>query len=303
VKHRLTGLVPACYTPMHEDGTLNLDQVPAIVNHLASSGVSALYVAGTSGEGASLTGEERRLLAGAFVAAAKGRLPVIVQVGHNSLVESQQLAEHAQRIGADAVSAMPPSYFKPASVDVLVSSMAEIAAAIPGLPFYYYHIPRMTGVVLDMAEFLDKGSQKIANLVGLKFSDPKASDCQACVELEGGRFTVLWGLDEMLLSALAVGVRGLIGSTYNIAAPLYLRIIKAFEAGDREEARRLQFLSVQMIRTLNRHAPFHCSMKIVLKMIGVDCGPCRLPLERPHPEAPARIRKDLEAIGFFQWSR
>ena len=138
---QLSGLVAATFTPMRPDGSLHLAMVNPIVEHLIHSGVSGLYVCGSTGEGPLMSGDERKATAAAYVEATAGRLPVVVQVGHSSVVESRQLAAHAQQIGADAISAVAPYYFKPDSVGVLVDCLAEIAGGAPDLPFYYYHVP------------------------------------------------------------------------------------------------------------------------------------------------------------------
>ena len=299
---RLTGLIAAVYTPMHADGSLNLAVVPSIVDHLAGCGVAGLYVCGSTGEGISLTGEERRAVTEAYLKAARGRLRVVVQVGHNSLVEARQLAAHARQIGVDAVSATAPSYFKVSTVSALVDCVAQVASGAPQLPFYYYHIPVLTGAAVDMVEFLEQAPKKIPNLAGVKYTAPAVHEFQACLEFAGGRFDMLWGSDEMLLSALVVGARGAVGSTYNVAAPLYRRIIDAFDSGRLDEARRCQSLAVQMIRILYRY-PFHPAMKAVLKMLGMDCGSCRLPLAALKPGDAESLRAELQAIGFFAWSR
>jgi len=300
---KLTGLIAATYTPLNGDGSLNLAQAEPIVEHLVRSGVRGLYVAGSTGEGLSLTTEERMAVAEAFVRASAGRLPVAIQVGHNSLAECRLLASHAQEIGADIISANATSYFKISTVDCLVDCMAEIASAAPRLPFYYYHIPAFTGAAIDMEEFLALGGERIPNLRGIKFTDLKLFEYQACLAFDDGRYDILWGCDEMLLSALAVGGRGAIGSTFNIAAPLYNRIIEAFDRGDMEEARRLQLLSVRMVQVVaGRHGALHPSMKAIMKMIGLDCGPCRLPQTPLRHGAEAAIRRDLDAIGFFEWA-
>ena len=135
---RREGLIAATYTPLRSNGSLNLDRVPPLVEHLLGDGVGGLYVCGSTGEGVSLTGDERRAVAEAYTAAAAGRVAVIVQVGHNSLAEARSLAEHAQQIGADAISATCPSYFKISTAELLVDCMAEAAAGAPDLPFYYY---------------------------------------------------------------------------------------------------------------------------------------------------------------------
>ena len=302
MKYDISGLVAAAHTPMHRDFSLNLDRIEPQVEHFVRDKLDGLYVCGSNGEGPLLTGQERRAVAQAFVNAAKGRLPIIVQVGHNSLMEARELAAHAADIGADAVSAVPPSYFKVASLDSLLDCLAEIASAAPGLPFFYYHIPQLTGVLFDMVELLRKGGERIPNLAGIKYSTFTIFELQACLDYAGDRFTILFGSDQMLLSALCVGVRGAIGSTYNFAAPLYRRIIQAFEEGNMGEARRLQGLSVQMVRVFSRF-PEQPAIKAVMQLVGVDCGPFRLPLQTLTAGEVGALKEDLERIGFFDWGR
>ena len=296
----LTGLIAATYTPMQQDGELDLPQVPAVVERLLAEQVDGFYVCGSTGEGMSLSTAERHAVTEAYVAATAGRVPVIVQVGHNSLAEARGLAAHAQKVGADVVSAACPSYFKIGTVEMLVDCMAELASAAPDLPFYYYHIPALTSTPLDMVEFLRVGGPRIPNLAGLKYTTPTLHEYLACREVDGGRFDILWGVDEMLLAALATGARGAVGSTYNFAPGLYRRIITAFDAGDLAEARREQSRSVQMIRIMAQF-PFHSAMKQALRMIGIEVGPCRLPQPPLSPEDVESLRTQLEAIGFFDW--
>ncbi|MCC9609158.1 dihydrodipicolinate synthase family protein [Blastopirellula sp. JC732] len=296
---RLTGLIAATYTPFDAVGQLRLEQTPQMVEHLIAAGVSGLYVCGSTGEGMSLTSAERRLVAESYVQAADGRLPVIIQVGHNSVVEAKQLAAHAQAIGADAVSATCPSYFKVQSAQLLVDCMREIAGGAPNLPFYYYHIPVLTGSSIDIAQFMQLGGQQIPNLVGLKYTDTKLHEFQQCLKLQNERFDVVWGCDEMLLGALASGSTGAIGSTYNIAAPLYHQIIAAFEAGDWNEARALQNQAIEMINAIGTF-PFHSAMKAILGMLGYDFGDCRLPQRALTPDEKIRLRELLCQVGFFE---
>ncbi|EMI18889.1 N-acetylneuraminate lyase [Rhodopirellula maiorica SM1] len=298
----LDGLVAATYTPLNDAAEINPDVIPAMVEHLLSQGVSGLYVCGSTGEGMSLTSDERRRVTQAYVQAVAGRVPVIVQVGHNSVREARMLAEHAAEIGAAAISATCPSYFPVRDAKTLAECMTEIAGGAPQLPFYYYHIPVLTGSAVDVAEFMKYGGDQISNLAGLKYTDSKLFEFQHCLEMESGRFDVVWGCDEMLLGALATGARAAIGSTYNIAAPLYRRLIDAFETGNLVEARRFQSQSIQMIRTLN-HFPFHAAMKAVLTMRGLHVGGCRLPQARLDSNAMEKLKASLDAIGFFEWSQ
>lgn len=297
---RLAGLTAATLTPFDADGRLRLEQVGRVVDHLVQSGVSGLYVCGSTGEGISLTNAERQSVAEAYVDAAGGRVPVIVQVGQNSLAAARELAAHAQAIGADAISATCPSYFKLDHLETLIDAMTYVTASAPDLPFYYYHIPALTGVDFDMVEFLRRAAPRIQNLVGLKFTNPALDQYLRCLELDHGKFDVLWGVDEMMLGALATGATGAVGSTFNVAAPVYLRIIDAFRRGDMEQARYWQSRSIGMIRVLASY-PFHPALHEVMKLLGMDCGPCRLPHRPLTDDGAASLKDELEAIGFFEW--
>lgn len=298
---RIEGLVPAVFTPMHADGSLRLEQIPPIVEQLISEGVTGLYVCGSTGEGVLLSREERQAVAEAYVRASAERIPVIVQVGHNSLAEAKILAAHAREMGADALSATPPMYFRPETLEQLVRSLAEITSAAD-MPFYYYHIPGKTGVTIDAPKFLELCAQKLPNLVGIKYSYFTVFELQACTEVEGGRYNLLFGSDEMLLSGLSGGAQGAVGSTYNFAAPLYNRIIDAFKQSDLKEAQHLQGLSVKMVREIMKYDAMP-SLKAMMKLIGLDCGASRLPLQTLSLEEVDGLKRGLEAIGYFKWGR
>lgn len=298
-QERLTGIIAATFTPMTEKGEVDLAQIPGFVEHLLARGVDGFYVCGSTGEGVSMTSEERRLVAETFVQAVEGRKPVIVQVGHNSLPEACELAAHAASIKATAISATPPSYFKINSVSQLSDCIAEIAGAAPDLPFYYYHIPAVTGALVDMPEFLSSASDRIPNLAGIKFTSPAIWEYQCCVELSAGRFDCLYGHDEMLLPSLAVGAIGAVGSTYNIAPGLYRRIIDSFEAGDLILARRYQAQANAMIRLLLKMGGLP-AMKAIMGACGYDCGPVRQPLQALSSAQRQQLLAGFQLLGIHE---
>jgi N-acetylneuraminate lyase len=300
--HRFAGLIPATYTPFTPELAVDLSAIVPLTERLIADGVCGLYVCGSTGEGVSLSSGERRQVAAAFTAATRGRVPVIVHVGHDSLAEATALAAHAAEIGADAISAMPPCYFPLRDAATAVDCAAAVAAAAPQLPFYYYHIPAMTGVAIDVVDFLKQAGDRIPNFAGMKYTAHTLHEFQECVALEGGRFEILSGYDELLLPAFAVGARAAVGSTFNVATPLYRRLIAAFQAGDLDLARAEQLRAVAMIRELMRF-PFHPAMKAVLAMVGTPCGCCRPPLPQLSRADEERLRESLESIGFLTWAR
>ena len=233
---RLTGLIAAPHTPFTASGELNPSAVAAQAALLVEAGVAGAFVCGSTGEAHSLTIEERQRVTEEWARAAAGRLKLVVHVGHNCRADAVRLAAHAA--GADAVAVLAPSYFKPATVADLIDFCEPVAAAAPGVPFYLYDIPVLTGVSLPTAEFLDPAADRIPTLAGVKYTNIDLVTLQECLAVRGGRFDVVFGYDEMLLAGLALGVKGAIGSTYNFAAPLYQRLLRAFESGDLAAARR-----------------------------------------------------------------
>lgn len=296
---KINGIVAATFAAYQVDGSLNLTIIPQLVDKLVADGVAGVYICGTNGEGPNMTVEERMAIAEAYVKAANKRILVLVHVGHTSIQECKKLAAHAAQIGADAFSSVAAFYFKPTSVQNLVDCMAEIASAAPELPFYYYHMPTLTGVGMDMVEFLALGEQKIPNLAGIKYTASTLHEFQACLNYKDGKFEVLSGYDEMLLSALAVGAIGAIGSTYTFAAPVYLEIIKLFRNNDLVAAGALQLKVVDFIRCIIKH-PSIAAQRAIMKMMGYDLGDARLPLVPLSSDKFIELKADLTKTGFFE---
>lgn len=292
------GLIAALFTPLLEDGSINFALFPKLIDHLAATGHSGIFACGTNGEGPSLSIEERKAATEAIVKEAKGRLKTIVHVGHSSIAEARKLAAHAEHTGADAVSSVAAFYFKPASTANLVDCMADIASAAPGLPFYYYHIPTLTGISVDPLEFLHLAEERIPNFAGIKFTATALWEFQSCLNYKGGKFDILYGYDENHLAALSVGATASIGSTFCFAAPLYLKVRVLFEQGNLPEARALMQKIVDIVLTVVSYPPIP-AQKAVMKMLGMDMGPCRLPLKQLSSAEESRLKEKLEAVDFF----
>lgn len=300
-EHPLHGLVVAAHTPFHADGSLNLALVEKQTAHFLKHKISATFIGGTTGECSSLTLAERRALTERWEAVTGGTtLRVVVHVGGNCLEDAKALATQAEELGASAVAALAPCYFKPRDVTALVDCMAAIAEPAPTLPFYYYEIPTMTGLALPPSEFLARAVERIPNFAGLKFTSSNLMEFQLCRNFRDGALDVPFGFDEMLLGALVLGAKGAVGSTYNFAAPIYQRLMAAFEKSDLDSARREQWRSVQLIQVLARHG-FMGATKSVMEMLGVPVGPARLPNINLAAEQKTELRRQLEQLGFFEW--
>lgn len=276
---KITGLIAAPFTPMSGDGSLNTGVIPAYAAKLKNDKLSGVFICGTTGEGMLMTPEERMEVAEKWIPEQTEEFKVIVHVGTTSSKQSKELARHAEKNGAYAIGSMGPSFLQPAHVDELVGFCAELAAGAPGLPFYYYHIPSVSGVKISMIEFIQKAKQQIPNLAGIKFTDNNFMDMQQCLELDDGKWDILHGYDELLLAGLAFGAKGAVGSTYNFMASLYYGIIKDFQKGNLDAAREKQALSIRVVNVLNKYGGAIAVGKALMKQTGIDCGPCRLPLK------------------------
>ncbi len=301
---QLNGILAATYTAMHEDGSINLGVIEKQAHSLALNGLAGAFVCGTTGEGVSLSTAERQRVAECWAGAAKGKLLLVVHVGHNSLEECKVLAAHAQRIGADAVAAMSPTYLKPPRVQELVAFCEQVAAAAPDVPFYYYHIPSMTGLRFPAVQFLELAAARIPTLAGAKYTDDDLAGLEACVRLSvPGRdaLTMIMGRDEKLLGALRVGARGAVGSTYNWMAPLYQQVVRAWKDGDPATAETLQAKAARIAGVVASHGGISAG-KAVMQMIGLDCGPVRLPLHNLTEPERAELQEHLSQAGFFEYA-
>jgi len=303
MKQKLEGLIAAPYTPMREDGAVADERIPQALEFLIRNGVKGAFICGTTGESLSLSLEERLAMTEAWTARKDQRFKVVIHVGHESLPDAKRLASHAEEKGAWGIGAMPPTFFKPASLDHLVDYLADIAQSAPTLPFYYYHIPILTQVNILVLELLEKAKDRIPNLAGAKFTHEDLMDFRLCMAMDQGRFDMIFGRDEILMAGLAMGAKGAIGTTYNFAAPLFLQIMDAVERKDLETAAALQQKAMQMIRIM-RKAPagFMGASKALMKRLGLDCGQVRKPHRAPTQKEMILFENALDQIGFFEFA-
>lgn len=300
---KLQGLIAAPFTPMHKDGSLNTKLIPAYYAMLKANGITGAFICGSTGEGVSMSTKEKKEVAEAWAAVTRGdnEFRVMMFLGGTSIADCKELAIHANEIGLYAVSFTSPFYFKPANVDMLAKACMEVAFAVPQMPFYYYHIPVLTGVSYSMYELLQAVDGKIPNFAGVKYTHEDFMDFLSCTHFKEGRYDMLWGRDENMLPALSLGAKGAVGSTFNYAAPLYHEMIEAFNNGDLYTARLLQQKSIDMIRLLGKYGGI-ATGKAYMKLIGLDCGEFRLPVKNMSAGQFEFFKNDTAELGFNRFS-
>jgi len=189
-----------------------------------------------------------------------------------------------------------PYYFKPADTAGLAEFVALVGESVPEMPVYFYHIPVLTGVNMSMIGFMEKISGMLPNFTGIKFTHEDLMDFMSCVNYRNGIYDMLWGRDECMLAAFALGCRGVVGSTYNYAAPLYHALIRAFDKGNLREAQKLQQRSIDMITLLDKYGGM-ATGKAYMKLVGMDCGKFRSPVRNMTDKMFEDFVKDVDHLG------
>ncbi|HFQ4949367.1 TPA: N-acetylneuraminate lyase [Vibrio vulnificus] len=295
--NKLKGLIAAPHTPFDSNNQVNYAVIDQIAALLIEQGVTGAYVCGTTGEGIHCSVEERKAIAERWVKAADGKLDIILHTGAMSIVDTLELTRHAETLDILATSAIGPCFFKPSSVADLVNYCAQIAEAAPSKGFYYYH-SGMSGVNLDLEQFLIQGEQRIPNLSGAKFNNVDLYEYQRALRVANGKFDIPFGVDEFLPAGLAVGAIGAVGSTYNYAAPLYLKIIEAFNQGKHSEVQALMDKVIALIRVLVEYGGVAAG-KAAMQLHGIDAGDPRLPIRALTAQQKADVVAKMRDADFL----
>lgn len=299
----LQGLIAAPFTPMDKNGELNLNLISEYYQFLKKNKVTGVFISGSTGEGVSMSLVEKKSVAKAWADATNHDpdFKVMTLLGGTSITDCIELAKYAQQVGLYAVSFTAPFYFKPADVSVLAACCKEIADSVPNMPFYYYHIPVLNGVGFPMIELLKNVDGKISNFAGIKYTHEDFMDFLSCLHFQNGKYDMLWGRDENMLAALAVGAKGAVGSTFNYAATLYYDLIDAFNKNDLKKAQALQQLSIDMITLLGKYGGI-ATGKAYMKLVGLDCGEFRLPVKNMDENKFELFKRDTQLINFNSFS-
>ncbi|MCD9527835.1 dihydrodipicolinate synthase family protein [Photobacterium carnosum] len=294
---KLTGLIAAPHTPFDSLNNVNFEEIDKIAKHLIKDGVKGIYICGTTGEGIHCSVEERKAIAERWVSAIDNKLDIIVHTGALSIVDTLELTRHADTLDILATSAIGPCFFKPGSVQDLVAYCAAVAAAAPSKGFYYYH-SGMSGVNLNMEEFLIQADKQIPNLSGLKFNSGDLYEYQRCLRACNGKFDIPFGVDEFLPGALAVGAKSAVGSTYNYAAPYFNSIIDAFNKGDQDAVFNKMTNVIKLIKVLVEFGGVAAG-KVAMELHGINAGNPRLPLTPLSEKQKEIVVEKMKAADFL----
>lgn len=293
-------IIAAAFAPMSAYKSVSGEVVEEYKSYLNAQQISGVFINGSTGDFPSLSMSERKLITLEWSKHRSSDFKVIDHVGHTSLRIAKELAQYAAD-KVDGIAAIAPYYFKPKTMDSLLEYCREIASCSPDLPFYYYHLPILTGVDFVMADFIERLSREIPNFKGIKFTHDNFDDFVKCKEIENGAFDMLFGYDEYFLESLSIGATGWVGSTYNHLMPLYRAIYELSLSGKTVEAQQLQSKVYEFVEILNAHGGYNGVSKGLMRYLGVDLGPSRYPHYTPSEEVCRQVLAQLEAAGFAEY--
>ena len=300
MKHiKIKGLIAAVHTPLNKDFSINFNYIKKQAEYLYKCNISGVYVGGTTGEGLSFSVNERSKLFKEWGNIIKDtNLIFIANISHEKQSSSSKLGIEAQNSGADFISSLclDPNVNSP---EELAKWLKPILNTTPDIPYFYYESPKFSRKKIDMENFLIIANKELKSLVGLKYNNTNLEMLKKCINLNNRKYDILFGVDEMLISALELGCVGAIGSTYNFAGSLNNKILENFNSNKKNIAIKLQEFSIKYIKIMSKHN-YLPSSKIVMNEIGINCGLCRDKNNHLNNEEVKSLYHDLNKINFFK---
>ncbi len=291
----MKGIIPALITPFNEDETLNEAGLRNLVENLIGQKVCGFYLTGSTGEGFLMNSSERKQVVEIVIDQVKGRVPVIVHVGTIDTKTAEDLAKHAYNSGAEAISSVPPFYYK-FKFNEIYNYYKDLSQVTP-LPLVVYNIPTTTGVDMDSSAIIKLA--EIENILGVKYTSYNHYDMQRIKEFDNGRITVFSGADEMCLSGLLMGADSLIGSFYNLIPELFIKIYEQTKKfADIDSAKNNMIKANNIVRVVLKYSgnAAQVGIKSAIKWIGMDCGIPRRPFVRLTEYEMENMKNDLLKI-------
>lgn len=288
---KFTGVMPALVTPFDENKNVNVPVLKELTEHLIGQGAYGFYIGGATGEGVSMTREQREILAFESIKQINKRVPAIVHIASINLEEAKALARHAESVGADAVSAIPPLFYKYSEDDVF-NYYKEIADSVNIPVMIYYN----TNAGFAMSAKFAARLYEIDNVTAIKWTSSDYYGMMMVKELTNGEMNVINGPDEMLLMGLNAGADGGIGSTYNFMLPTIKAVYENFKYGNIDEARRQQIKATRIIYALHKFEgiPF---AKAMLEKQGFKVGDCLVPFKQYSDEEKKLMVEEAVKMG------
>lgn len=288
---KFKGIIPALVTPLNEDESINCAVLRELIEDMIAGGADGFYVAGATGEGLCLRPSERRVLAESAVSIIGKRKPCIIQIASTDFNEAVALAKHAESIGADAISATPPLFFRYDEDDVF-NYYKTLAEAV-SIPMMIYYNPA-AGFKMN-AKFAARVFE-VDNITAIKWTSSDYFQMMELKRITNGEMNIINGPDEMLLMGLNAGADGGIGTTYNFMLPYYRAIYDNFVQGNIDVAREYQHKASRAVAELLKFVTIPAT-KVVLEEMGYAVGNATYPMKRYTELEKKHIVECLKSAG------
>lgn len=269
-----TGAGVALITPMHEDGSINYDEMERIVNDQITNGTDAIIVCGTTGGASTMTHEEHIETIRACVEMTKKRVPVIAGSGSNCTSTAVYLSKEAQKAGADGLLLVSP-YYNKATQNGLKQHFTEVAKNVD-IPIILYNIQGRTGVNILPKTIADL-VKEVDNIVGVKEASGDLSQIATLLSMSQGDIDVYSGNDDQIVPIVALGGKGVISVLSHVAPKDTHDIVAKLMAGDVKGSSELQLKYIPLIKALFSEVN-PIPVKAAMNMMGYQAGPLRMPL-------------------------
>lgn len=291
-KRIFTGAATALITPMNSDGCVNFDRLATLVDEQVKGGIDALVICGTTGEKSTLDYEEHVKVIETAARSNAGRVPIIAGTGSNDTVYSVGLCKDAEDAGADAFLMVTP-YYNKTSQKGLVAHYNYIADRV-NKPIILYNVPSRTGIAIKPETY--KELSKHPNIVATKEANGDLSAVAKTRYLCGDELTVYSGNDDQAVPIMSLGGMGVISVLSNFLPGIMHEMCAEYLSGNTKKASELQLKYIGLMNALFSDVN-PVPVKAAMNLLGLNAGPCRLPLYDMDEDLAENLRRKLIECG------
>lgn len=286
------GIIAYPVTPFTPEGAIDVPMLSRLVDRLVDSGVHAIAPLGSTGESAYLSDEEWDLVATTSVATVARRVPTVVGISELTTAGAIRRARFAERIGADAVMVLPVSYWKLTEAEI-IAHYAAIGAAV-SIPIMLYNNPATSGI--DMSpELIVRICREVPSVTMVKESTGDLQRMHRLRQLTDGTVPFYNGSNPLAFAALNAGAAGWCTAAPNLNAALPLALFDPIQAGDIAAARTTFERQLPLLQFIVR-VGLATAVKAGLRMLAIDAGTPRAPLQPPDEKASAELAAILRSL-------
>lgn len=288
-----TGAGVAIVTPFNEDESINYDKLDQLIDYHCNNGTDSIIICGTTGESATMSEKEHMECVKFAIERTKGRLPIIAGTGSNCTRTAIDMSKEAASYGADGLLVVTP-YYNKATQEGLVGHYTAVAKEAKA-PIIMYSVASRTGCNIEPATAA-RLIKEVDNIVGVKEASGNISQVAKIMHLTDGKADLYSGNDDQIVPILSLGGKGVISVLSNVAPQETHDICAKFFEGDVKGSLELQLKAIPLIEQLFCEVN-PIPVKKAMKLMGMDCGPLRMPLTELTPQHEESLAKAMTEFG------